>query len=175
MRTFYRGEEAAQQFLALYTHINHLGRRNISREKALFYYIEELILHSFNAYIIALFLLHIRNKCNIKADSEAKQYIQNLSLQQFLEYIKDIRTAAFLRDVCYNANQRTSNRSEQPTNARQPAAMSSSADTLSSAANNQVPWSSNAEFFNYIWFLQVINTYKLLKYAIKYADIGLLK
>jgi hypothetical protein len=31
------------------------------------------------------------------------------------------------------------------------------------------------EFFNYIWFLQVIDTYKLLKYAIKYADIGLLK
>jgi hypothetical protein len=44
MRTFYRGKEAAQQFLALYTYINHLGRRNISREKALFYYIEELIL-----------------------------------------------------------------------------------------------------------------------------------
>jgi len=75
MRTFYRGKEAAQQFLALYTYINHLRRHNISREKALFYYIEELILQSFNAYIVILFLLYIRNKCNIKADSEAKQYI----------------------------------------------------------------------------------------------------
>ena len=75
MRTFYRGKEAAQQFLALYTHINHLGRRNIPREKALFYYIEELILQSFNACIIILFLLYIRNKCNIKADSKAKQYV----------------------------------------------------------------------------------------------------
>jgi len=44
IRTFYRGKEAAQQFLALYTYINHLRRRNIPREKALFYYIEELIL-----------------------------------------------------------------------------------------------------------------------------------
>jgi len=44
MRTFYRGKEAAQQFLAFYAHINYLGRRNILREKALFYYIEELIL-----------------------------------------------------------------------------------------------------------------------------------
>ena len=79
MHTFYRGEEAAQQFLALYTHINHLGRRNIPREKALFYYIEELILYSFDARIIALFLLYIRDKYNIKADSEAEQYIQNLS------------------------------------------------------------------------------------------------
>ena len=72
---FYRGKEAAQQFLALYTYINYLKQRNISREKALFYYIEELILYSFNAYIIILFLLYIRNKCNIKVDGEAKQYI----------------------------------------------------------------------------------------------------
>jgi len=79
MRIFYRGKEAAQQFLALYTYINHLERRNIPREKALFYYIKELILYSFNAYIIILVLLYIRNKCNIKADSEAKQYIRNLS------------------------------------------------------------------------------------------------
>ena len=80
MRIFYRGKEAAQQFLALYTYINHLGRRNIPRKKALFYYIEELILYSFNAYIIILFLLYIHNKYNIKVDSEAKQYIRNLSL-----------------------------------------------------------------------------------------------
>ena len=40
---------------------------------------EELILQSFNAYIIVLFLLYIYNKCNIKADSEAERYIQNLS------------------------------------------------------------------------------------------------
>ena len=44
MRTFYRGKEATQQFLALYTYINHLKQRNIPREKAIFYYMEELIL-----------------------------------------------------------------------------------------------------------------------------------
>jgi len=104
MCTFYRGKEAAQQFLALYTYINHLGWRNIPREKALFYYMEELILQSFNPCIIALFLLYIRNKCNIKADSKAERYIRNLSPQQFLEHIKDIRTAAFLRNVCRNVN-----------------------------------------------------------------------
>ena len=72
MRTFYRGKKAAQQFLALYTYINHLERRNIPKEKALFYYMEELILYSFNAYVVTLFLLYIRNKCNIKADGEAE-------------------------------------------------------------------------------------------------------
>jgi len=104
IRIFYGGKEAAQQFLALYTYINHLGRRNIPRKKAPFYYIEELILQSFNTYIIALFLMYIYNKCNIKADGEAERYIQNLSLQQFLEYVKDIRIAAFLRDICRNTN-----------------------------------------------------------------------
>ena len=72
MRTFYRGKEATRQFLALYAYINYLGRRNIPRKKALFYYMEELILYSFNAYIIALFLLYIYNKCNIKVDGEAE-------------------------------------------------------------------------------------------------------
>jgi len=102
--TFYRGKEATQQFLALYTYINHLGQRNIPREKALFHYMEKLILYSFNAYVIALFLVYIYNKCNIKADSKAEQYVRNLSPQQFLKHIKDIRIAAFLKDVCHNAN-----------------------------------------------------------------------
>jgi len=108
MRTFYRGKETTQQFLALYTYINHLRQRNIPKEKAPFYYIEELILYSFNAHIVALFLVYIHNKYNIKANSKAKQYIQNLSLQRFLEYIKNIHIAAFSRDICYNANQHTS-------------------------------------------------------------------
>ena len=167
---FYRGEKAIQQFSVLYPYINHLGRRNIPREKALFYYIEELILQSFNTHIVALFLLYIRNKCNIEADGEAKRYVRNLSPQQFLEHVKDIRTAAFSRDVCRDANQYTSNHSKPSANAYQPAATLSFADTLSSAANNY-----NTEFLNHIQFLQVINTYKLLKYAIKYTDIGLLK
>jgi hypothetical protein len=109
---------------------------------------EELILQSFNAYIIALFLLYIRNKYNIKADGEAERYMRNLSPQQFLEHIKDIRTAAFSRDICRDANWRTSDYSEPSANAYQLVATSSSADILSSTTNNH-----NTEFFNYIRFL----------------------
>ena len=42
--TFYMGKQAVQQFLVLYTYINYLGQHNIPSKKALFYYIEELIL-----------------------------------------------------------------------------------------------------------------------------------
>ena len=72
MHIFYRGKQAIQQFLVLYTHINYLGWYNISKKKALFYYIEELILQNFNIYTVALFLLHIHNKYNIKANSKAE-------------------------------------------------------------------------------------------------------
>jgi hypothetical protein len=148
MRTFYGGEEAAQQFSALYTHINHLGRRNIPREKAPFHHMEELILQSFDARIVALFLLHIRGKCNIKADGEAERYVRNLSPQQFLEHVEDIHTAAFSRDVCRDANQYIFNRLELSANIYQPAVTSSFTDTSSSATNNY-----NIEFFNHIQFL----------------------
>ncbi len=104
MCIFYRGKEAAQQFLALYTYINHLGQRNIPREKALFYYMEELILQSFDAYIIILFLFYIYDKYNIEADSEAERYVRNLSLQQFLEYVKNICIVAFSRNICRDIN-----------------------------------------------------------------------
>ena len=66
---------------------------------------EKLILYSFNARIIISFLLYIYNKYNIKADGKAEQYMRNLSPQQFLEYIKDICIAAFLKDICRNINQ----------------------------------------------------------------------
>ena len=65
--------------------------------------------------------------------------MRNLSPQQFLEHVEDIRIAAFLRDVCCDANQRTSDHLKPPANGRQPAAILSSTDILSSTADNQVP------------------------------------
>jgi len=65
---------------------------------------EELILQSFNAYIVVLFLLYIYNKYNIEADGKAEQYIRNLSLQQFLEHIENIHITAFSRDIYHDIN-----------------------------------------------------------------------
>ena len=135
---FYRGKEAVQQFSVLYTYINYLGWYNIPKEKALFYYIKELILYSFNACVIILFLLYIRDKCNIEVDGKAKQYIQNLSPQQILEHVEDIHIAAFSRDICCDANQYILDL-KPPANRYQLAATSSSAYILSFTTNNQVP------------------------------------
>ena len=71
--------------------------------------------------------------------------MRNLSPQQFLEYIKNIRIAAFLKDVYYNINQHIFNYLELSANVRQLIIILSSIDILSSAANNH-----NIKFFNYI-------------------------
>jgi len=71
--------------------------------------------------------------------------MRNLSPQQFLEYIEDIRIAAFLRDVCCDINQRIFNYLKPFANARQLIIMLSFMDILSSITNNH-----NIEFFNYI-------------------------
>ena len=71
--------------------------------------------------------------------------MQNLSLQQFLDYIKDIHIAAFLRDIYRNVNRYMFNYLKPPANIHQLAAMLSFMDILSSTANNY-----NMEFFNHI-------------------------
>ena len=93
-----------------------------------------------------LFLLYIRDKYNIKADNEAEGYIQNLSLQQFPEHIKDIHIVTFLRDICCDANQYIFNHLKPSANVYQLVAISfSSADILGFTTNNY-----NIKFFNYI-------------------------
>ena len=65
--------------------------------------------------------------------------MQDLSLQQFLDYIKEIYTTAFLIDVYHNVNQHMSDCPEPSTNTPQPAAMSSSMNMATSATGYQFP------------------------------------
>ena len=104
IRTFFSGKQYAQQYSTLYTYINHLGRRNISIERPLFYYLEELVLHSFNTCIVALFLTYIYNRLNIHEEGAVKRYIGFLTPKQFLQHIEDIRAAGFSSKVGRKAN-----------------------------------------------------------------------
>ena len=52
--------------------MNHLGQRNILVECVPFHYMEELILHSFNAYIIILLHTQIKDFCNTKLPIDIK-------------------------------------------------------------------------------------------------------
>src|SRR6266702_3606192 len=88
----------------LYIYINHLRQRNIPIERSLFHYLKELILHSFNAHIVALFLMHICDRLNIYKEGAVKKYIGFLMPKQFLQYIEDICVIGFSFEISHEAN-----------------------------------------------------------------------
>jgi hypothetical protein len=69
MRAFYGGKKYSDQYSTLYTQMNHLDRRNIPKESAPFHHMEELVLHSFDARILAMLYVKIGDKCDVKRKS----------------------------------------------------------------------------------------------------------
>ncbi len=55
--------------------MNHLEQKNISAEKTLFYYLEKLVFHNFDIYVVVLFLTHISSQKDIKKAEIMKKYI----------------------------------------------------------------------------------------------------
>ena len=75
--------------------MNHLGRRNIPAERAPFHHMGGLILHSFDARIVALLHTQIKGSCNTKSPVDIKRYLKSLSPQHLLGVVEDIHTAVF--------------------------------------------------------------------------------
>ena len=161
-----------QQYLTLYTYINHLRRRNIPIERPPFRYLKKPVLYSFNTRIIALFLIYIRDRLNVYKEGTVKRYIRSLTPEQFLQHIKNIRVVGFSSKVGRKTNKLVS---LQPSTRGGSRVINQLLKASSSTTITQPAQIVNIEFFNYIWYLQVVKIYKVLKYAIKHADIGLLK
>ena len=75
--------------------MNYLGRRNIPVERAPFHHFKELVLYSFNARIVALFLINIRDECDTEKVGKVEEYMRNLTPQWFLQFVENIRIAGF--------------------------------------------------------------------------------
>jgi len=142
----------------LYTHINYFGQRNIPIKHTSFYYFKELVLHSFNTHIMALFLINIQDKCDTEKVGEVEEYMRNLTLQQFLQFVENICIAGFGQEVGCDVNR-----------------LQLSTSIPSSFTNSQTTQFVDVEFLNHVQYMQVIKIYKTLKHAIKCVDIGLLK
>lgn len=95
MRTFFDGRKYSDQFSTLYPQINHLDRRNIPKESAPFQHMEELILHSFEARILGILYIHIRESCNIKSSESVSDYLLSLKVEEFDRLITCIHDAFF--------------------------------------------------------------------------------
>src|SRR5947207_13038751 len=104
MRTHFSSEKYSQQHSTLYMHMNHLEQRNISAEKTFFHHLEKLVLHSFDICVVALFLTHISSQKDIKKAETAEEYIQQLTLFQFLQHVENIHIADFEQKIEHETN-----------------------------------------------------------------------
>ena len=121
----------------LYDAMNFWSRKKISKAKADFYALEQLIIHSFQARVCALLW------------SRLTQSGSELGLE-----FKDISQML----ATYNAE-----------------AFSQLLNRIIDSYGKDARSTDDLEFRNHVLFLQHTQTYLLLKYAIKHADLGLLR
>jgi hypothetical protein len=127
--------------------MNYLGRRNIPKESAPFHHMEELVLHSFDARLVAQLYVHIRDKCDVKKRDEVQAYLSNLSIPQFLGLIKDIRNSVLSKKAIVKASR-----------------------VYRNTPKDSIP-QGDMEFINHVRYLKVVQVYIMLKHSIKRADI----
>jgi hypothetical protein len=142
------------QYSTIHAHAELLNRKVIPPGKPPFNYTEELTIHSFYGRIIALLLIRLKNRLRTvgmtEIKSRAAELIGNLGPQEFLDLIEGIRQMAFSKEARDRANENS--------------------DDLDEDSGTE-----DEEFTNHVRFLQQMETYCTLKYAIKHGDLGLIQ
>jgi hypothetical protein len=149
---FYGSRKYFDQLSTLYPQINALNRHNIPKTKAPFHHMEELILHSLDARIIAMLYTQIEEKCDPRSADSVGCYLSGLSTIEFQSVIDAVFEGLFAREV-----------------------RAKYANICHDAADNESIPQLDMEFVNHVRFIQVVEPYVVLKHAIKHGDIGLLR
>lgn len=178
MKIFNGGGKHSDDPSSLFNHINILKRRNIPIEKAPFQHLEELMLHSFDARVVALFLVKLRDttRLDLRSPEQVAVAIKALRPVQIWALVDEVRSAAFGWDIIGKANKiRQSHlpkkKGSSPTGVEQ-------LSTLLGIDAEDTPdpmCDVDVEFLTHVRFLQAVKTYKVLKYSIQCGDIGLLR
>ena len=143
LQALHFGSENQNSPSTLYHNMNFWERKQIPAIKGPFHHVEELILHSFEARIIALLHVQLREvNINIEDSKAVEEYLTRMTVEEYLLLVDNIYQQAFSKDI------------QQP----------------STDSNHQ-----DEEFRNHVRYLQQVETYATLKYAIKHADIGLIE
>ena len=172
-KSHYSDESGApNQYSTLSAHIHALHRKNIPQGSAPFHHLEELIIHSFKARIVALFLLYIKERskgrCNVTDTDHVSAYIKSLRPLEFSQVIDGIHHMAFTVDIRRKAN--AADITECP-----PKKKTKKGTDRGAPGSQPKSTTKDEEFINHIRYLQEVETYCTLKYAIKHADVGLLQ
>ena len=145
MQAAHFGGENQNSPSTLYHNMNFWNRHHIPAVKGPFHHVEELVMHSFEARIVAFFYTAIQN-ANIGIDSAEtiEEYLKTVTTERYLEIVEEVYCMAFSKQVQQPAIQKPGEHEDE-------------------------------EFSNHIRYLQHAETYALLKYATKHGDIGLIE
>ena len=146
-------------------------------EKAPFHHLEELMLHSFDARVVALFLVKLREiiHLNLNTPEQVAVAVKTLRPVQLWTLVDEVRSAAFSWDIVRKANEiRPSHLPKKKgSSSAQVEQLGTSLDVNAEDAPDPV-CDVDVEFLTHVRFLQAVKTYKALKYSIQRGDIGLL-
>jgi hypothetical protein len=132
---------------SLYQNMNFWERKDIPLSNAPFHHLEELILHSWDSRVLGILYTRLADeRIAVQHREDIEQYLSKLTPLQFRTLIDDIRTSAF------------TNKAWSPSK-------------IGGVADESV----DREFLAHARFLQEVETYKTLKYAIKWGDISLIE
>jgi hypothetical protein len=124
---------------------NQLYMGCVQGHKSPFHHREEVATRAFDARITAMFYERIRDHVDIRDRDAINRYIKSLGRQTFLTHVEEIRKLIFTREA------------QEP------------------VESAEGPSAVNHQLLAHCRFLCQMETYKSLKFAIKRADIGLIK
>ena len=82
--------------------MNFWERKQIPTIKGPFHHVEELILHSFEARIIALLHVQLQEvNINIKDSKAVEEYLTRMTVKEYLLLVDNIYQQAFSKDILY--------------------------------------------------------------------------
>ena len=102
LQTLHFGSENQNSSSTLYHNMNFWERKQIPAIKDPFHHVEELILHSFEARIIALLHVQLREvNINIEDSKAVEEYLTRMTVKEYLLLVDNIYQQAFSKDILY--------------------------------------------------------------------------
>jgi hypothetical protein len=127
--------------------MNFWERKHIPLNRAPFHRLEELVLQSWDSRVIGILYTSLAaDGVAIERIEDVKQHLSELTVSRFRALVEGIRLSAFTGKAWLPSE-------------------------IGGVAEDQV----DKEFLAHARFLQEVETYKTLKYAIKWGDIGLIE
>jgi len=132
---------------SLYHNMNFWDRKDVPLSNAPFHQLEELILHSWDSRVLGILYTWLaEDGVAIQRHEAVEEHLSRLSPVGFCDLVNSIRLCAFT-------------------------SKSWSPSIIGNVIENHV----DKEFLAHVRFLQEVEVYKTLKYAIKWGDIGLIE